>query len=49
MIVGTPQKVREEILTLSDYYQTDEFMIINNTFHFEDKVRTYHLLAEAFL
>ena len=49
MIVGTPQKVKEEILKLSDFYQTDEFMIINNTFQFEDKVRTYHLLAEAFL
>ncbi|WP_121662073.1 LLM class flavin-dependent oxidoreductase [Metabacillus litoralis] len=49
MIVGTPQKVREEIQRLSDYYQTDEFMIINNTFNFEDKVRTYHLLAEVLL
>lgn len=49
MIVGTPQKVKDEIMRLSDRYHTDEFMIINNVFHFENKVETYSLLAEELL
>lgn len=49
MIVGTPQKVKDEIMRLSDRYHSDEFMIINNVFHFEDKVKTYTLLAEVLL
>ncbi|HZH60784.1 MAG TPA: hypothetical protein VEY70_14665 [Metabacillus sp.] len=49
MIIGTPKKVREEILRLSEYYQTDEFMIINNTYDFQEKLLTYRLLAEQFL
>ncbi len=49
MIIGTPKKVREEVLRLSDDYDTDEIMVINNTFDFRDKVQTYRLLAELFL
>lgn len=49
MIIGTPKKVREEILRLSDYYHTNEFMIINNTYNFQEKLLTYRLLAEQFL
>jgi len=49
IIIGTPKKVREEILRLSEYYQTDEFMIINNTYDFQEKLLTYRLLAEQFL
>ncbi|NMH69044.1 LLM class flavin-dependent oxidoreductase [Bacillus sp. RO3] len=48
-IVGTPQKVREELYLLRDIYQTDEFMIITNVDKFEDKVRSYELIAEAVL
>lgn len=49
VIIGTPGKVHEEIVRLSDYYQTDEFMIINNTYSFQEKLLTYTLLAEQFL
>ncbi|WP_462413568.1 LLM class flavin-dependent oxidoreductase [Neobacillus sp. Marseille-QA0830] len=48
-IIGTPKKVKDEILRLSERYQTDEFMIINNVFHFEDKMRTYELLSKTLL
>jgi luciferase family oxidoreductase group 1 len=48
-IIGTPQKVREELHMLSEIYQTDEFMIITNVYKFEDKVRSYELIAEAVL
>jgi luciferase family oxidoreductase group 1 len=49
MIVGTPEKVRDELLRLSELYQTEEFMIITNIYDFEDKIRSYTLLAEMFL
>ncbi|MGM0753736.1 MAG: LLM class flavin-dependent oxidoreductase [Bacillota bacterium] len=48
-IIGTPQKVREELQMLSEIYQTDEFMIITNVDQFEDKVRSYELIAETIL
>jgi luciferase family oxidoreductase group 1 len=49
MIIGTPQKVKDEIRRLSEKYHTDEFMIINNVHRFEDKVETYTLIADVLL
>ncbi|MFL6557585.1 MAG: LLM class flavin-dependent oxidoreductase [Bacillus sp. (in: firmicutes)] len=49
MIVGTPEKVRNQLLRLSECYQTEEFMIITNVYDFKDKVQSYTLLAEEFL
>ncbi|MCP3762976.1 LLM class flavin-dependent oxidoreductase [Domibacillus sp. A3M-37] len=49
MIIGTPQKVRNELLLLSEAYQTDEFMVLTNVYDFEDKIQSYALLAEAIL
>ncbi|MCA0150697.1 LLM class flavin-dependent oxidoreductase [Rossellomorea vietnamensis] len=48
-IIGTPQQVKEELLMLSEVYQSDEFMIITNVSQFEDKIRSYELIAEAVL
>jgi luciferase family oxidoreductase group 1 len=48
-IVGTPEKVKEELQLLSEIYRTEEFMIITNISEFEDKLRSYELLAEALL
>ncbi|MBM7692735.1 luciferase family oxidoreductase group 1 [Peribacillus deserti] len=47
-IIGTPDKVRDELLLLEEIYGTDEFMIITNVHNFEDKIQSYTLLAEAF-
>jgi len=47
-VIGTPEKVKRELEILSDYYQTDEFMIITNIYDFEAKATSYRLLAEAF-
>ncbi|MDQ0217374.1 LLM class flavin-dependent oxidoreductase [Peribacillus cavernae] len=47
-IIGTPEKVKEELLLLKEVYGTDEFMIITNIYDFEAKLRSYHLLADAF-
>ncbi len=48
-IVGTPEKVKEELYLLSEIYGTDEFMIITNVSDFEDKLRSYELLAGVLL
>ncbi|KAB7668374.1 LLM class flavin-dependent oxidoreductase [Bacillus sp. B1-b2] len=48
MIVGTKQKVKADLMHLSEYYQTDEFMVITNVYSFEDKIQSYRLLAELF-
>ena len=48
-IVGTPQKVKEELQMLSEVYQTDEFMIITNVEKIEDKLKSYELIADAVL
>ena len=45
MIIGTPERVRDELLELSEVYRTEEFMIINNFYKFEVKANTYALLA----
>ncbi|WP_047154705.1 LLM class flavin-dependent oxidoreductase [Aneurinibacillus tyrosinisolvens] len=48
MIIGTPKKVRDEILRVSELYRTEEFMIITNIYDFQEKIQSYTLLAEAF-
>ncbi|WP_312094153.1 LLM class flavin-dependent oxidoreductase [Niallia sp.] len=48
-IIGTPEKVKEELFRLKEYYQTEEFMIITNIYDFEEKLQSYTLLAEAVL
>jgi hypothetical protein len=49
VIIGAPQKVKTELLRLSEKYQTDEFMIITNIYNFQDKILSYALLAEEFM
>ena len=49
MLIGTPEMVKEELLKLSETYQTDEFLILTNVYSFKDKVRSYQLLAEKIL
>ncbi|WP_347320953.1 LLM class flavin-dependent oxidoreductase [Rossellomorea sp. RS05] len=49
MLIGAPQKVKEELDMLSEVYRTDEFMIITNIADFEAKKRSYELLADAIL
>ncbi len=48
MVIGTKDKVREQLLRLSELYQTEEFMVICNVYSFEDKVNSYKLTAELF-
>ena len=48
MIVGKPNKIKEDILNMSKVYNTDEFMIINLNTDLESKIKSYKLIAEAF-
>lgn len=48
MIIGTPDKVKEEIINMSKLYNTDEFMIINLNTNLEEKIKSYKLISEAF-
>ncbi|MDQ0229604.1 LLM class flavin-dependent oxidoreductase [Metabacillus malikii] len=49
MMIGTPEDVKEQLLLLSEKYQVEEFMVINNVYSFEDKLYTYNVLADMFL
>jgi luciferase family oxidoreductase group 1 len=47
-IMGTPPQVKEQLERLAEKYRTDEIMIANIALSFEDRVRSYELLAELF-
>ena len=49
MITGTPPQVKEQLLQLADDYEVDEIVIATITDHFEDRLRSYELLAGLFL
>ena len=48
-IVGTPETVAQELQELSDRYQTDQFLLINNAFDQDKRLRSYQLIAERLL
>ena len=47
--IGTPKQVKAKIEQLAASYQTDEIMALTITYNFEDRIRSYELLAEQFL
>jgi len=49
MICGTGEQCRDELESLSDYYSVDEVMVVNVTYDFEDRKRSYRKLAEAMI
>ncbi len=46
--IGTPEQVKEKLLSLAKEYGADELMIVTICYDFEDRKRSYQLLAEAF-
>ena len=48
MIIGTKEQVRDQILEMSEAYGTEEFMLVTITHDFEDKLKSYRLIADAF-
>ncbi|MBW3114799.1 LLM class flavin-dependent oxidoreductase [Bacillus sp. MCCB 382] len=49
MVVGGPKKVREKLLALSEQYQTDEIMLVSITYDFNDKLKSFELIANELL
>jgi luciferase family oxidoreductase group 1 len=47
-IDGTPDQVKARILEIADAYGTTDVGVVTNCYAFEDRVRSYELLAEAF-
>lgn len=48
MIVGNPEQVKAQILKLCEDYHTNEIMIASIVHDFDDKLKSYQLIAEAF-
>jgi len=48
MILGTAQECQEQIEALAKEYDVDEVMIVNVSYHFEDRKQTYSKLAKVF-
>ncbi|MFD1358813.1 LLM class flavin-dependent oxidoreductase [Fictibacillus halophilus] len=49
MIIGTPHQVKQELLKLQKLYNTDEMMVVTITHRYEDRIRSYELLAEEMI
>lgn len=49
MIVGTPKQVRTQIEQLADSYGAEEVMLVMITYDFQDKLKSYELIAKEML
>jgi luciferase family oxidoreductase group 1 len=47
-VIGTPATVKARLLEIQHAYQADELMVITITGDYASRLRSYHLLAEAF-
>lgn len=48
MIIGNPEKVKRDLLSLTDQYGIDEVMIVTITHDYDDRLKSYKLLADMF-
>lgn len=48
ILVGTPKKVKAQIVQLSEQYQTNEVMLLNQIYGSENRLRAIELLAKEF-
>ena len=48
MILGTPKECKEKIEKLAKEYGVDEVMIVNVTYSFNHRIKSYELLAKEF-
>ena len=46
-IEGDPEQVRAQLIDVAERYGTNDLTIATNCFSFEDRVRSYRLIAEA--
>lgn len=47
-VVGSPEKVKEQLIALGKQYHTDELMIVSPIHDFNARLRSYRLIADAF-
>ncbi|GAB2547904.1 LLM class flavin-dependent oxidoreductase [Rufibacter soli] len=48
MVVGTPETVKAKLDALAEAYNVDEIVVVTITYDFQDRLRSYELLAEAY-
>lgn len=48
ILSGTPAQLKEKLTKVAAEYDVDELVIVTITATFEDRLRSYELLAEAF-
>jgi len=46
MIVGNPQSVIQQLNELCELYQTDELMLVTNTYEYADRIKSFKLIAK---
>jgi alkanesulfonate monooxygenase SsuD/methylene tetrahydromethanopterin reductase-like flavin-dependent oxidoreductase (luciferase family) len=46
MIIGNPREVKQQLHALQALYGADEMMILTITHQYEDRLRSYQLIAE---
>jgi luciferase family oxidoreductase group 1 len=49
LIIGNPQQVKNLMLQMQETYQTDEFMVVTTVPNYEQRIRSYQLLADCLL
>lgn len=49
MIIGNPEKVKQELVLLQEKYNVDELMIVTIAHSPEDRIQSYKLIAEVLL
>jgi alkanesulfonate monooxygenase SsuD/methylene tetrahydromethanopterin reductase-like flavin-dependent oxidoreductase (luciferase family) len=47
-LIGSPQRLRREMLALADTFCADELMILTITGDYSTRRRSYELIADAF-
>jgi alkanesulfonate monooxygenase SsuD/methylene tetrahydromethanopterin reductase-like flavin-dependent oxidoreductase (luciferase family) len=48
VITGNPEKIKAKLTLLADEYKVDEIIAVTITEDFDDRLTSYHLLAEQF-
>ncbi|WP_205503678.1 LLM class flavin-dependent oxidoreductase [Rufibacter psychrotolerans] len=48
MVVGTPEQVKAQLDALADAYHVDEIVVVTITHDFQDRLRSYELLAQVY-
>ena len=46
MVVGTPGQVVDKLVALASEYKADEVMLVSSAFDFNDKLKTFRMVAE---